>query len=194
MKHVLYPMLGVFLLSSACSTQKPVRLLAERTAANAGVLSAQLKMLAQDSNDLADLRSTNIARLHAANAQRRANYKYDIALTRRSGAGRNLDLIDLLEDWGREVDEIFKAADNAEKERKAAILATQTALDPKSTSLAEIAQGLAALAQEESSAERAEFLASYARQVRDEIEIQLDQNEASAIAAKKLLAEVKDKL
>ncbi len=194
MKRGLYPMLGLFLLLSACSTQKPVRLLAERTAANAGVLSAQLKMLAQDSNDLADLRSTNIARLHAANAHRRANYNYDIALTRRSGAGRNLDLVDLLEDWGRKVDEIFKAADNAEKERKAAILATQTALDPKSTSLAEIAQGLAALAQEESSAERAEFLASYARQVRDEIEIQLDQNEASAIAAKKLLAEVKDKL
>ena len=194
MRFSLYPTIVVFLFLSACSTQRPVRLLAERTAANAGVISAQLRMLAQDSSDLADLRSTNIARLHAANTQLRASYNYDIALTRRSGAGGNLDLIATLENWGREVDEIFKGADKSEKERKAEVLATQAALDPKSASLAEIAQGLATLAQEESSAQRAEFLAGYARQLGAEIKIQLEQNDKSATEAKKLLSEVKDKL
>ena len=180
-----------FLLS--CSMQRPASQLAERTAANAGVVSAQLNMLAQDSQNLADLRATNISRLHAANAQLRANYNYDVALTKRSGGQGNVSLINLLETWGKEVEEIFKAANEAEKERKTAILATQAALDPKSESLGQIAQALATLAREDSSADRAKFLAGYARELAAEIKMQLDQSNASAMAAKKLLGDVKAK-
>jgi len=181
------------LVLSACSMRQPVRDLAETTAANAGVVGAQLKRLAQESSELADLRATNIARLHAANAQLRANYNYDIALTKRSGGQSNLDLITLLETWGKEVDDIFRAAESAEKERKAAILSTQTALDPKSESLAQVAQALATLAKEESSEARVRFLAGYARQLDAEIKTQLEQNNKSATEAKKLLSEVKAK-
>lgn len=180
-------------LLSSCSMQRPASQLAERTAANAGIVSAQLNMLAQDSRDLADLRATNISRLHAANAQLRANYNYDIALTRRSGGQGNLSLISLLESWGNEVEDIFKTAAEAEKERKTAILATQAALDPKSESLGQVAQALATLAREDSSAQRAKFLAGYARELAAEIKIQLDQSNASATAAKKLLGDVKAK-
>jgi hypothetical protein len=182
-----------FSFLSSCSTQRPVRDLAERTAANAGVISAQLGMLAQESSDLADQRAANVSRLHAANAQLRANYNYDVALTKRSGGQSNLNLIGLLESWGKEVDDIFKAAGDAERERKAAILATQKALDPKSESLGQIAQALATLAHEESGAQRATFLAGYARELAGEIKIQLEQSNKSSTAAKKLLADVKGK-
>lgn len=189
--YILSALLSLVL--SACSMRQPVRDLAEKTAANAGVVGAQLKRLAQESSELADLRATNIARLHAANAQLRANYNYDIALTKRSGGQSNLTLITLLETWGKEVQDIFRTAENAEKERKAAILSTQTALDPKSESLTQVAQALATLAKEESSEDRARFLAGYARQLDAEIKIQLEQNNRSAIEAKKLLADVKAK-
>jgi hypothetical protein len=192
-KHFAVLSLPVLLVLSACSTRQPVRDLAERTAANAGVVGAQLKRFGQESSELADLRATNIARLHAANAQLRANYNYDVALTKRSGGQTNLNLVGLLEAWGQEVQEIFRAAENAEKQRKAAILSTQTALDPKSESLAQVAQALATLAEEESSRDRARFLAEYARQLDAEIKTQLEQNNRSAIAAKKLLDEVKPK-
>lgn len=180
-----------FLLLPACSAHRPVRDLAEKTAANAGIISAQLKRLSQESSELADLRATNIARLHAANAQLRASYNYDVALTKRSGGQSNLNLINLLETWGKEVEEIFKAAGNAEKDRKAAILSTQTALDPKFESLAQVAQALATLAKEESSEDRARFLAGYARELDAELKTQLEQNNRSAVEAKKLLGRVK---
>lgn len=176
---------------AACSTNRAAQRLAEGTAANAGVVGAQLKMLAQDSSDLADQRAANIASLHAANARRRASYNYDVALTRRSGRLENLKLIEDLEAWGKEVDAIFKAADNAEKERKAAVLATQTSLDTKSASLAQISEALAALATDESAPDRARFLAGYARELAKETETQLDQSNKSAVAAKKLLTEIK---
>src|SRR5262245_61052725 len=150
-------------------------------------------MLAQDSRDLADLRATNISRLHAANTQLRANYNYDVALTKRSGGQANLSLISLLETWGKEVEEIFKVANEAEEERKTAILATQAALDPKSESLGQIAQALATLARDDSSGHRAKVLAGYARELAAEIKMQLDQSNASAVAAKKLLGGVKAK-
>jgi hypothetical protein len=178
---------------SACSTPRAVRNLAERTATNAGVISAQLNRVAQESKQLADLRAANVAQLHAANTALRASYNYDLALTKKSGAETNLDLIPRLEGWLTEVEEIFKASDNAEKERKAAILATQTKLDTKSEALAEIAQALATLAREESMAERASFLAGFAKQLAKEFDTQLEQSNKSSTHAKELLNELKKK-
>jgi hypothetical protein len=179
---------------SACAANRAAEQLAEKTAANAGVIGAHLRMLAQDSADLADLRAANVASLHAANARRRASYNYDIALTKRSGGADNLELIGSLEAWGKEIDAIFKAAENAEKERKAAVLATQTSLDTKSESLAQIAEALAALAKEDSNADRARFLAGYVIQLGKETDAQLDQSNKSAVAAKGLLSDVKGRL
>ena len=185
--------LCLFLLS-ACSTPGPVRNLAERTATNVGVISAQMNALDQESRQLADLRAANIARLHAANTALRASYNYDLALTKQSGAQTGLDLIPKLAEWLKDVNEIFKASDGAEKDRKEAILATQTKLDTKSVALSEIAQALATLAKEESMAQRASFLAGYAKDLGKEIDTQLKQSNESATNAKKLLDGLKGKL
>lgn len=179
---------------SACATNRAAERLAEKTAANAGVIGAHLRMLAQDSADLADQRAANVASLHAANATRRASYNYDVALTRRSGGSANLELIGALEAWGKEVDAIFKAADGAEKERKGAVLATQTSLDTKSESLAQIAEALATLANEDSTAGRARFLAGYVVELGKETDAQLNQSNKSAVAAKGLLSDIKGRL
>ncbi len=179
---------------SACSTPQPVRDLAERTAANVGVINRQLAALDQESRQLAELRAANISRLHAANTALRASYNYDTALAKKSGAQTGLDLIPKLEEWLKDVNEIFKAAYGAEKERKEAILATQTKLDTKSAALSEIAQTLATLAKKESVAQRASFLAGYAENLCKEIDTQLQQSNESATNAKKLLDTLKSKL
>lgn len=179
---------------SGCASSRAPQQLAERTAANVGVIGANLKQLGHDGAELADLRATNVATLHAANAKRRAAYNYDLALTKRSGGSANLELIDQLEAWGQEVDTIFKAADNAEKERKAAVLGTQTALDTRSEALAQIAEALAALAKDDSVADRARFLGAYAGQLRKELDERLAQSDKSATEAKQLLNDVKDSL
>jgi hypothetical protein len=167
-------------LGTACATPSAPQLLADRTAANAGVIGAQLRALARDSGDVTDLRAANVARLHAANAQSRASYNYDIALTKKAGGEANVDLADQLDDWGKEVDAIFKAAENAERERKAAVLATDT----RSEALAQLAEALAALARDDSPAERAKFLAGHAGEVRKELDKQLEQSNKSATNAK----------
>jgi len=194
MRRNFYPMLVLSLLLSACSTEQPVRLLAEKTAANTGIISAHLNTLSLESSNLADLRAANVARLHAANTRLRASYNYDIALTKRSGGSEHLRLIEQLEAWGKEIDAIFRVAENAEKERKAAVLATQTKLEVKSEALARIAQTLATLAQAESGAERARFLAGYARDLTEELKTQLEQDNKSAAEAKKLLTKIQEKL
>ena len=191
------PMVGVLLgavLCSACGTSQAPQRLAERTAANVGIVGAHLKRLAHDGSELADLRATNVSTLHAANAKRRAAYNYDLALTRHAGGDANLDLIPQLEAWGKEVDAIFKAADGAEKERKAAVLGTQTQLDTKAEALGQIAEALAALAKTDSVRSRARFLATYAGQLRKEIDERLEKDDKSATEAKHLLSDVKDRM
>jgi hypothetical protein len=181
-------------LLSACATGRAPQRLAETTAANVGVVGSHLQRLARDSRELADQRAANIAALHAANARGRAAYNYDLALTKRSGGAPNLQLIQQVEAWGKEVDAIFAAADNAEKERKDAVLATQTALDTKSASLVQIAEALATLARDESATERARFLTGYVGQLRKEIDTQLQQSNASATAANNLLKNFKSRV
>jgi hypothetical protein len=179
---------------SACATYPPVQQLAEHTAANAGVISSHLRDLAEASRELADRRASNIARLHAANAQRRAAYKYDVTLTRKSGGEDNLRLIDTIQDWGKEVQEIFNANDTAEKDRKAEVLATQTAIDTKAQALARIAQELATLARDDSTADRVRFLGGYAKQLAAEVKSQSEQDNKSAKAANQLLNQIQDSL
>lgn len=192
-RHVL---VAIVLASacSACATYPPVQQLAEHTAANAGVISSHLRELADASRELAERRAANVARLHAANAQRRAAYKYDVALTSKSGGDDNLKLIGTIQDWGTQVQEIFQATAAAEKDRKAEVLATQTALDTKAEALARIAQALATLARDDSAADRVRFLGGYARQLAAEIQSQLDQDTKSAKAANQLLNQVQDSL
>jgi hypothetical protein len=186
--------LVVVTLLSGCAASRSVQLLAERTAANAGVVSSHLRHLAEQSSELADRRASNIARLHAANAQRRAAYNYDVALTRKAGDQANLTLIPDIEAWAKQVEEIFRGLAEAEKAHKAEVLATQTALDTKAETLAQIAQSLSTLAKDDSASDRVRFLAGYARQLASEVKTQADQDTQSAKAAKQLLTTVQNSL
>jgi hypothetical protein len=179
---------------SACATYPPVQQLAEHTAANAGVVSSHLRDLAESSRALADRRASTIARLHAANAQRRAAYKYDVTLTRKSGGADNLRLIDTIQEWGKEVQSIFDANDTAEKDRKAEVLATQTSIDTKAQALARIAQELATLARDDSATDRVRFLRGYAQQLAAEVKTLSEQDQTSAKAANQLLNRIQDSL
>jgi hypothetical protein len=191
-----HPLMALVLatLLAGCAASRSVQLLAERTAANAGVISSHLRQLAEQSSELADRRASNIARLHAANAQRRAAYNYDVALTRKAGDQANLTLIPDIEAWAKQVEEIFRNVGEAEKVHKAEVLATQTTLDTKAEALAQIAQTLATLAKDDSASDRVRFLAGYARQLASEVKSQADQDTQSAKAAKQLLTTVQNSL
>lgn len=181
-------------LLTACGTPQQVRDLADRTAANVGTISAHLQQLGQNSEEIAVLRADNISRLHAINTEMQARYEYDIELTRKAGREGNLALIDQIKAWRNKVKEIFAKAKGAEAQHKETVLATQTTLDNKSKSLAEVAQALAALAKEDRPADRVRFLTGYARDLKNELDKALEADDASAKAAKKLLDSAKSKL
>ena len=181
-------------LLTACGTPQEVRDLADRTAANVGTISAHLQRLGQNSKEIAVLRADNISRLHAINSEMQARYEYDIELTKKAGRGDNLTLIDQIKAWGEKVKKIFAKAEDMEAKHKEKILATQTKLENKSKSLAEVAQALAALAKEDKVADRLRFLKGYAKDLKKELDKSLEADNKSAEAAKSLLSSAKKKL
>jgi hypothetical protein len=189
-KVITLAFLGLLLASCAGSSPE-VRSLAEKTGANVGVISAQLERLGRNSRDVAELRADNIARLHGANARLRAQYEIDIELTKKSGGEKNLALIKKVKAWRDKVQAILDKAENAEAERKEQILKTQTSLDTRKKALAEIAQGLAALANEETAKDRVRFLKGFAKELKTAFDEAIEADTKSAKAAKSLLDKAK---
>ena len=72
-------------LLAACTTPSAVRNLADKTAANVGTISAHLRQLGQNGEEIATLRADNISRLHAINTEMQARYEYDILETVEAG-------------------------------------------------------------------------------------------------------------
>jgi hypothetical protein len=186
---LLFTLIAV--VATGCSSSVEVRELADKTAANVGTISVHLKRLGQNSRDVAELRAANISRLHAANANLRSRYEYDLELTRMSGGEANLRLIPQIEAWKTRVEDIFEKAKGAEAERKKKILDGQTKLDVKSKALSEIAQALAVLAQEDKPADRVRFLTGYAQDLKSELDKALAADDKAAKAAKELLETAK---
>lgn len=197
MKHSMTTLIiGALLggLVAACATPPEVRKLADKTAANVGTISAHLRQLDQNSEEIATLRADNISRLHAINTEMQARYEYDVELTIKASGDGFQGLITQIKDWANKVKDIFAKAKDAEATRKQTILATQTKLSKKSKALAEIAQGLAALAQEDKPADRLRFLKGYAKDLKKELDAALEADNANTIAAKELLDSAKKKL
>ena len=94
-------------LLAACSTPPDVRNLADKTAANVGIISTQLQRLERNSRGIAEYRAANIAELHAANTELRARYEYDVELTKKGSGEGFLDLIRQIKDWGDTVKDIW---------------------------------------------------------------------------------------
>jgi hypothetical protein len=177
------------LLCACAGTPEAVRELAERTGANAGILGAQLEKLSRESKELAEARAQAISSLHAVNTELRASYNFDLLLTKKSGQGQSLQLIEVLQQWHKEADEVFKGVDAAGRTRKAEILSNVTKLDTKADALKATAQRLAKMAEADKPEDRARFLAGFAKQVRDDVQKQIEQDDPSAKKAKELLQE-----
>lgn len=181
------------ILLFGCATPAPVHQLAEVTSANVGVLGARLKQLADESDRLYTRRVENVAHMHAVNEQSRARYLYDLALTEKSGDKKDLDLKKDLEAWKAEVDKLFAAAANAERQRRDALLADKAKIDTKAQALQKIAETLSTLAKEETREERIRALGKFASEVRDDVRKELDSGTSSANAAKALLDDIQGK-
>lgn len=181
-------------LLAACTTPSEVRKLADKTAANVGMISVQLQRLERNSRDIAEFRAANIAQLHAANTELRARYEYDVELTKKASGEEFLGLIDQIRVWAEKVQEIFAKGQNADAELKTQILATQTKLDTQSKALAEIAQALATLAKEDKLSDRVRFLKGYAKDLKKELDTALEADDETAKAAKELIEGAKAKL
>jgi hypothetical protein len=182
---------------SACSTPKPVRDLATRTAANSAQVAAQLKNLNTASENVAHARATNVALLMKTVRDIRERHSLDIALTKKSGDGSNLKLKEEIAAWIVEARaaahamtvEEFKAwqakapVDSFSADIKT-ILSSLESLDTKSQELTEVGKVLAELSKEEDLKARAQFLVGYAKQVYAEVEEKRKVAEESADAAK----------
>jgi ribosomal protein L17 len=180
-------------LSGCASTPNSVHELAGVTSANVGVLGARLKQVADESNRLYARRVENVAQLHADGARARAEYSYDLALTKKSGDKDDLDLIKELDSWVSEVDKIFAESASAEKERREALLSGQVKIDTKTQALQKVAESLSTLAKEETRAERMRALQKFASEVSKDVKKELDSGSDSAKAAKKLLDDLSGK-
>jgi len=179
------------ILLHGCATEQSVLDLADKTSANVGIVSATLRQLSDESSRLYANRADNIVRLSAVTATHRANYAYDIALTKKVGQKAELELIDELKVWVKEVDGIYAAALNAERDRKAALLEQQTKIDTKTEAMQRLAQTLSTLAKRDSSTDRLKFMKSFAKELRDDVKKQLDDGTETAARAKALLDQVK---
>lgn len=177
----------IFFPLASCASTDLVNQLADKTAANVATISAHLRQLDANSRRIADRRAANVSHLRTSNAKLRARYKYDVALTKKTGGQLNLSLLDDLEVWRAEFEQIFDAVEASGTVRREAMLETQTRLDTKSKALAEIAQSLAALAQSEREGDRVRFLAGYAVSLRTELANALHEDSKAAEAAMVLL-------
>ena len=182
---------SIGLLVTGCATPPSVHELADKTSANVGIVSARLRQLAEESNRLYATRADNIARLDGANATARANLAYDLALTRKIGQQADVNLIKDIKAWMGEIDQIAAGTADAEKQRRESLLASQAKIDPKSQALQKVAETLAALASEESVAERVKLLQKFAVEVRDDMKKELDNGSVAATRAKALLEHVR---
>jgi ribosomal protein L17 len=161
--------------------------LAGKTSANVGIVSARLRQLSDESSGLYASRADNVSRLQASNTTARANLAYDVALTAKSGEAADLDLMADLQTWVTSIDQIFVAAAEDEKKRRDALLAGQTTIDTKSQALQKVAETLAALAREESVADRVQLLQKFAKEVQEQLKNDLDNGTESSKQAKALL-------
>ena len=143
-----------------------------------------MEQLASASKQITERRAANIAQLHLANTRLRAEYIYDIELTKKSGDQANLKLIDTISAWAEQVETIFATTDAAESQRREEMLEATQALSTKSKVLRSIAQSLASLAEEESFQDRAKFLTGFAKQLKTDVKTQLEQGRNAATEAR----------
>ena len=191
MRHRLLIPAAFVLLGGCAATPEPVLQLADKAAANAGVVSARLRQLAEASDALYANRAANISHLHAVNATQRAYLEYDLALTRKVGQDSDIVLMKDLQAWTAEVNRLLAQSANAEKSRRDELVAAQMKIDTRTQSLQKVAQILVTLAKQETAEERAKLLAAFARELGGDVKKQLDDGSEASNAARSLIDQIK---
>lgn len=182
---------GSMALAGCASTPDAVYELANKTDANVGLLSAQLHQIALDSSELYDRRASNIAWQASATAQMRIRFTTDLWLTRKVGDADDLALMGDLEDWLKQANDLAASAEEDDKTRRAQLAAGKVKIDEKAVPLGKVANALSALATRETAKERAKMIASFGKEVRNDLKKQLDDGSTSSNAAKALLVQAK---
>jgi len=183
---------------AACETPEPVRKLASRTAANVSQVSTHLETLKTASNSVATARVRNAAQLKSSVNDVRKRHTLDIALIKKAGDTKGLQLKKDIEEWmlearaiarGMTLDEFKKAPDarrvdlvGAELER---VTAELESFDTKKKALNDVAKTLAALSKKDDPKARIRFLIGYVKEVRDEVKEKQDEAKKAAESATK---------
>ena len=178
-----------------CATPSAVYELADKSSANAALFGQHLGTLGTQSRALAEKRAAHVASMDAFNASVQADYQRDLAITRRAGAGDAAKrLIDDLSSFVQELERIEKSGQLSEAARRQELMNSYVALEPNTAALRNVANMLTALANQESRADRAKFLADFAAQVHREAQVLLEKDEASSKHATQLLEHIGQKL
>lgn len=173
---------------AGCATPHEVYELADKSSASAALFAQHLGTLGTQSRTLAERRAANIAAMDAFNAAMHAEYQRDLAITRKVGDGDAAKrIMDDLGAFRDELERIENAGRLSLAARSKEILQGHVALAPNAAAMRDVANTLSGLAQQESGAERAKFLAGFARQVRDEAKTLLARDDAASKAANALL-------
>jgi hypothetical protein len=179
-------------LCAACSTPAPVLELADRSAANAGILSTRLHQLAAESDRLYADRVDNIAALNDGVAAQRSAFNLDLLRTRRAGGQADLDRLEEIRKRYAETTAVLATNTvEAAQQRRKALLDVQIRFDTHTAALQAVAEKLATLAREASPSERAKLFAQFARAVRDDVNKQLDDGSKASVAAQALVDQLK---
>jgi hypothetical protein len=186
---------AVAILSAAlagCATPPEVYELADKSSASAALFAQHLGALGAQSRQLAERRAMQIASMDAFNAEMRAEYERDLAISRKVGDSAGIKTI--MDDVGgfrTELEKIEQAGRLSQDARRQEIMKAYVELAPNSKAVRDVSNTLSGLAQKESRAERAKFLAGFAQQVRTEAKGLLEKDDKTAEAANKLLDKLK---
>lgn len=183
------------LLLAGCQTHPAVYELAEKSSSNAGIFQGHLAALAAQSASLAQQRAENVISLEAGTARLDAHLRRELYMQQQSRLAPDWaevnQLLGRLISLRDELIAIEESAHIASAQRREELLSQQTKLETYKAALRETATALNALAKHETTQERAKFLATFARAVRDDMKKALEDGDKTAIKAKALIDSIK---
>ncbi len=153
------------LLLAACESQQAARQLAEETAVNTAQLSATLSQVAASERSTSLKRANTLAQYDRAVSESKAALAFDIAITKKSGDGDAVNLLNEIQKWLVEAERAAAVEGGSVAERRQKLLEGQQEINDKAKALAAIAKTLNQLARAEGSVARAAFLKSYFQEV-----------------------------
>lgn len=178
-----------------CQTPSAVYELAEKSSSNAGAFQGQLAALSSQSANLAQHRVDNIVAMQAEVSRLDAYIRRELYMQEQSRSSKEWQevsaLLQRLTSLRDELMDIEESAALATEQRRKDLLGTRKELDMHKAALRDVAASLDALARKESTEERAKFLASFGKEVRDDMKKAEEDGDQNAARAKALVDRIK---